>query len=147
MTNLLTDPTFKIYAICTIVLLVQLQFLSGYTGAMRGKHKSFSNPEDGKQPAETKPPDAEHPAVARVIRTHRNGIENVPSFWIIGLIALIARANPMGIQVCCIVFTVARILHMICQLKGLQPWRSMMYGFGVLSTVGLIVLTGMALAA
>jgi microsomal prostaglandin-E synthase 1 len=147
MTNLLTDPTFKIYAICAIVLIVQMMFLSGYTGAVRGKHKSFANPEDGKLSPDTKPPDAEHPAVARVIRTHRNGIENLPLFFTIGLIAVLAGVNPMGAQVCFIAFAVARVLHMICQLKGAQPWRSMMYGIGMLSMLGLLVMTGMKLAA
>src|SRR5262249_48917001 len=125
MNNLAADPTFKIYVICTIVLFLELMFLSAYTGAMRGKHKSFSNPEDARQDPGSKPPEADHPAVARVLRTHRNALENLPMFFTMGLVCVLAGANPMHAKICFIGFTVARLLHVVFQLRGAQPWRSM----------------------
>ena len=145
MTIPLTDPSFKLYAVCSIVLCLILMFLSGYTGAVRGRTKSFGNPEDAKLGPQDKLPD-EHPDLLRVLRTHRNAMENIPMFFALGLIYVLAGASATGAKVCFIGFTVGRLFHVVFQLKAVQPWRSLAYGIGLLSLVGMMVLTGIALA-
>ncbi|MCC6557788.1 MAG: MAPEG family protein [Polyangiaceae bacterium] len=146
MTGLAADPLFKIYAICCIVLCLVIQFLSGYTGAVRTRHKSFANPEDGKEdPA--KPPAQDHPEVARVIRAHRNALENIPMFFALGLVHVLLGASLLGGQIAFIAFTAARVLHAFFHLKAIQPFRSISYGIGVLSLAAMMVMIGMKLAA
>jgi prostaglandin-E synthase 1 len=146
LVTLLTDPTFKLYAVCCIVLCVVIMFLSGYTGATRGRTKSPGNPEDGKLGAHDKIPE-EHPDVLRVIRCHRNALENIPMFFVLGLIYSLAGASPTGAKVCFIGFTAARVLHVVFHLKAVQPWRSVVYGLGILALAGMMVLIGVTLAS
>jgi prostaglandin-E synthase 1 len=146
MTTLINDPTFRLYAICCIVLCLILLFLSGYTGAVRGRNKSPGNPEDAKLGAQERVPD-EHPDVIRVGRCHRNAMENIPMFFALGLVYTLAGASATGAMVCFIGFTAARLLHVVFHLKAAQPWRSVAYGLGVLALLGMMVLIGMAVAA
>jgi len=83
----------------------------------------------------------EHPDVARVQRAHRNLQESLPMFFAIGLIAVLIGASPVGVAVCCGVFTAARVLHAIAYIRGVQPWRTIGFGVGTLALVGLMALS------
>jgi prostaglandin-E synthase 1 len=137
--NLMQLEPFKFYALCSAVLALNLLVLSGMTGAARARTKSFSNPEDAKGDAKPEAGAADHPDVARVIRTHRNAVENIPMFFAIGLIYALSGASATGAKAYFITFTAARVLHSVMQLKGLQPWRSIFYGIASLCIVGMIV--------
>lgn len=141
MPTLLSDPSFKLYAACCAVLSFQMLVLAGMTAGTRSKHKGYMNPEDSKVSFKDAKlvEGAEHPDVARVQRAHRNLLESLPLFFALGLIFVLAGGSPLGAQICFGAFTGARILHSIVYLKGLQPWRTMMYAVGALSLVGLIV--------
>ncbi len=146
MPSLRADPTFQLYAACCIVLALLVMFLAGYTGAVRGRNKSFANPEDAKLagPGVEATP-GEHPAVVRVNRAHANALENIPLFFALGLVYVLAGASPLGAKVTFIGFTAARLLHAIFHLKGLQPWRSIVFGIGSLSLAAMMVLIGVAI--
>jgi prostaglandin-E synthase 1 len=135
--NLMQLEPFKYYALCSAILALNLLVLAGMTGAARGRTKSFSNPEDAK--GDAKPDAADHPDVARVVRTHRNAVENIPMFFAIGLIYVLIGASATGAKAYFITFTAARVLHSVMQLKGLQPWRTIFYAIGSLCIVGMIV--------
>jgi prostaglandin-E synthase 1 len=149
MPTLLADPQFKLYAICSVILSLEMLVLGGYTAATRAKHKNYLNPED----VAVSYKDAklvegvEHPDVARVQRAHRNLIESLPMFFALGLIYLLASASPLGAKICFGAFTGARVLHAIVYIKEMQPWRTVMYAIGALSLVGMMVLILMAVLA
>jgi prostaglandin-E synthase 1 len=142
----MNDPQFRLYVICSLILSFLLIFLSGFTGATRGRTKSPPNPEDAKLARTERVPE-DHPDVIRVTRAHRNALENIPIFFTLGLIYVLVGAAPMGAQVCFIAFTAGRTLHAVFHLKGIQPWRSISYGIGQFSLVAMIVLIGMKVAA
>jgi microsomal prostaglandin-E synthase 1 len=145
--SLAHDPLFKVYALCCIVLCLLLSFLSGYTGRVRMKHKSFGNPEDAANSGieGAKVPERDHPEVVRVLRAHGNAIENVPMFFTLGIIYVLAGASPTGGWVCFVGFTAARVLHAIFHLKAVQPFRSIVYGVGGLFLLGMMALIGITL--
>jgi prostaglandin-E synthase 1 len=147
MSNLLTDSQFKIYVICSIVLSLEMLLLGAMTAARRAKVGTFSNPEDSKVSLEGAKYNegVEHPEVARIMRAHRNLLESVPLFFALGLIAVLTGASPMVVKIALIAFTVARVLHAIVYLNGLQPWRTMFFFIGVLSLVALMIMSVMAL--
>jgi len=147
--SLAQDPLFKLYAGCCIALCVLLSFLSGYTGAMRNRHKAFGNPEDARASGdpEGKVPERVHPEVSRVLRAHANALENVPMFFTLGLIYVLAGASPTGGWVCFTGFTAARLLHALFHLKAVQPFRSITYGLGGLFLLGMMVMIGIRLAS
>ena len=66
-------PAFTAYAVCSVVLSLEMLFLGGYTAATRARHKGYMNPEDDKVSFKDARlvEGAEHPDVARVQRAHR----------------------------------------------------------------------------
>jgi prostaglandin-E synthase 1 len=139
---LLSDPQFKLYAICSAVLSFQMLALGFMTAARRANHKKYLNPEDVVVAFKdaTLVEGAEHPEVARIIRAHRNLNESLPLFFALGLIYVLAGAPALGAQICFITFTGARVLHSIVYVKGLQPWRTMFFAIGALTLVAMMVL-------
>jgi len=136
-------PSFTVYAVCSVILSLEMLTLGAMTAATRAKHKGFLNPEDGAVAfKEAQLVDGgEHPAVARVIRAHRNLLESLPLFFALGLIAVLIGASPLGIAICCGVFTAARLMHAVVYLRGIQPWRTVSFGIGTLALLGLMVLS------
>jgi prostaglandin-E synthase 1 len=135
----LSFPGFRLYALCAVVLVLKLAAVGIYTAVTRSRLKVALNPEDaarfGAQLTTT-----EHPEVERVLRAHRNDLENIPTFLILGLIAVLAGAPVLGLQICFIAYTAARVGHSIAYIKSMQPWRSMSFGLGQLSTLTLMVM-------
>jgi microsomal prostaglandin-E synthase 1 len=147
MLTLASDPRFRTYALCCVVLSLQMLILAGVTAARRSKHQGYANPEDervafkGAKLVEG----AEHPDVARVQRAHRNLLESLPMFFALGLVYVLAGASPLGAQICFFGFTGARILHSLVYINAMQPWRTATYAIGSFALVGMSVLTLLAL--
>lgn len=149
MSTLLSDPQFRIFAICSVMLSAQMLILGGYTAARRAGNKNYLNPEDNKVSfKEAKLVEgAEHPEVARIQRAHRNLLESLPMFFGLGLVCLLAGASPLGIKICFITFTAARVLHSLVYIKELQPFRTMSYAIGSFALIGMMVMIMMAVLA
>ncbi len=143
MNDLMQNPAFKAYALSTIVLALNALLLANITAIQRGKNKAFSNPEDNK--AFTDGSD-QNPKVARVLRAHRNAIENFVPFFAVGLVYVLTGATARGAMIYFTVFTVARVLHSIVYLLEKQPWRTIFFVIGLLATLGMMVQIGIALA-
>jgi len=136
------DPQFKLYAICACVLSAQSLALGGMTAARRARHKGYMNPEDRRVSfADARLVEGgDHPEVQRVARAHRNLLESLPLFLALGLIYVLSGAPPLGAQICFIAFTIARVLHAIVYLRGLQPWRTIVFGIGTLALFAMMTL-------
>lgn len=141
MSTLIASPQFKLYAICTVILSLQMLVLGAMTAAKRANRKGYLNPEDKsvamKDAALVE--GGEHPDVARVIRAHRNLLESLPIFFILGLLCVLVGVAPLGAQICFGAFTGARVLHSIVYLKAMQPWRTMFFAIGALSLIAMMV--------
>jgi len=136
MNDFVHRPAFAIYALACVILALNLFVLGGMTGAGRGKSKVFVNPEDTK---DGKGAPAEHERVARLLRAHRNALENFVPFAIIGLLYVLVGASARGAYILFGVYTVARVLHSIMYLGGKQPWRTIMFAVGALATLGMMI--------
>ena len=143
---LLNQPGFRLLALCAIVLVIKMHAVGVYTGAVRGRVKAPLNPEDAAQYG-GQLTEVDHPEVARVLRAHRNDLENIPAFLILALIAVLVGASPAGMRIALIAFTVARIGHSIAYLRGMQPWRSVAFGVGHLSLLAVIVMLALRLVS
>jgi uncharacterized MAPEG superfamily protein len=137
------DPQFKLYAICCVILSLQMLILAAMTAARRSKVKKFLNPEDSKVSFQgaSVVEGAEHPEVARIQRAHRNLNESLPLFFALGLVAVLSGGSPMGVKICLAAFTGARVLHSIVYLNSLQPWRTISYALGSFALIGLMVMS------
>jgi prostaglandin-E synthase 1 len=138
--TLLANPAFRTYALCTCVLALKMLFSAFYTGAQRQRSQGYVNAEDARVfgGTGTAVRGDEAPAVAHALRIQRNDLENIPAFFAVGLVYVLAGATPLGAAAYFWTFTAARILHTVAYLRHLQPWRAACYGVGVLCLLGMI---------
>lgn len=147
MTSMLLGETFKIFAGCSFVLCLLMFALGFVTAALRNSRKSYANVED----KSVFPKDAQynqgadHPDVLRAMRAHRNLIESLLPFSILGVIYVLSGASVLGAEICMIGFTVVRVGHAIVYLKELQPWRTAFFGLGLVAMMGMMVISAIKL--
>ncbi len=138
MNELLNNAAFQTYATCSAILAIKMLLTGTYTSVQRMRTKSFVNPEDAKA-FQGNFGEQEHPVVAHALRIQRNDLENIPLFFVIGLIYVLDGASASAAAAYCWTFTIARLLHWIVYLNHLQPWRAICYFVGYLSILGMAV--------
>ena len=148
MNPLLQNPVMQVYLASAVLLGLNLLVLANNTALSRSKAAEVVNPEDRKLNANAAVVlDQGNDRTARYLRAHRNALENIPLFLITGYllattsIPMIAAAALFG------VFTVARVSHSICYVKGVQPWRTASFGIGFLAQLGVLLYLGYAVIA
>lgn len=130
------NSALSVYATCVVVLFIKLFAVSCYQGYFRIRHAVFTNPEDAavfKRAARA----AELPEVARGAKVWLNDLENIPVFFELGGLAIVLEAPTAATVWLSGVFTAARVMHTVAYLAGVQPWRTVSYGVGVVCLLGL----------
>jgi microsomal prostaglandin-E synthase 1 len=138
-------PGFRTFAACVLFLVLKMFVVAFLTPVARARAKARVNAEDAS--ADERVVEVEPEEVARIQRIQRNDLENIPVFFMVGLLALIARATPRVIIACTLSFTVVRVLHTLCYLRRWSALRTTAWMLGVLSTLVLAGFTAGALAA
>jgi len=128
----------RLYALTTIVLALKMAAISVVQGRARTAANSFVNPEDAAMFGGTIVPQ-EVAGVQRAAKAWMNDLENIPIFLILALTYAIAGLSSTAFIVYCVVFTVARILHTIFYLSAVQPWRTIAYTVGALTSLALMI--------
>jgi len=131
-------PLLRMYAITAIVLTFKMFANSLAQGRGRVTTHIFTNPEDaklfgGKLEAQ------EAPVVQRASAVWRNDLENIPLFLILAWIYVAAGLSATAFAIYCIVFMVARIIHTICYINSIQPWRTAAFMAGAIAMFALII--------
>ena len=138
MPHMMNDAAFRAYAIACSILVIKMFAAGILTSSTRTRVKQFLNPEDagllGGAGALQ-----EHPDVQRMLRLHRNDLENILPFFTVGLIFVLMGASAFGAQMYFYTFTGARIVHTIVYVAKLQPWRSVAYVVGSACMIGMLV--------
>ncbi|HDS1695303.1 MULTISPECIES: MAPEG family protein [Pseudomonas] len=125
----------QVYALCVVVLSLKMFLVSCYQGYHRLRFVAFTNPEDAavfRRVAQA----VERPQVIRAAKVWANDLENIPMFFALGGLAVALEAATLPVLWLSTVFTVARVLHTLAYLRGLQPWRTLFYGIGVICLLG-----------
>ncbi|PTV62983.1 MAPEG family protein [Pseudomonas putida] len=129
------SSALQVYALCVVVLFLKMFLVSCYQGYHRLRFVAFTNPEDAavfRRIAQA----AERPQVIRAAKVWANDLENIPLFFALGGLAVALEAATLPVLWLSVVFTVARVLHTLAYLRGLQPWRTLFYGIGVICLLG-----------
>jgi microsomal prostaglandin-E synthase 1 len=142
--NLASNPAFTVYAVTILVLSINMLFLWGYSGGVRGKTKTTPNTEDARDPSRVV--EIDPPEVARVLRAHKNAMANIVPFSILGLVFVLAGGSATVAAVVFGVFTFARVAHSFAYLGGKQPWRTVFFVLGATATLALMGFIVRALA-
>ncbi|AUZ59855.1 hypothetical protein PRJ_3252 [Pseudomonas sp. XWY-1] len=133
------SSALQVYALCVVVLFLKMFLVSCYQGYHRLRFVAFTNPEDAavfRRIALA----AERPQVIRAAKVWANDLENIPMFFALGGLAVALEAATLPVLWLSVVFTVARVLHTLAYLRGLQPWRTLFYGIGVICLMGFCLL-------
>ena len=124
------------YSLCVVALFLKMFGLSVYQGFHRIGTRTFVNPDDAA--VFNKLPAAEElPQVQRVAKAWLNDLENIPIFIGLGTAYVLTGASPGAATWLFSTFTIARILHTLMYLLGLQPWRTITYAVGILCLLGM----------
>ncbi len=134
---LTSNPSFLVYSASMVVLCVNVLALWAYSGAVRARTKTSHTREDLGVTAGGLV-DVDPPAVARVLRAHRNAADNILPFAVLGLLYVLWGASPLLTSIFCGVFVVARLGHTFSYLNEKQPWRSVSFAVGVLTTFVMV---------
>ena len=136
MDTLLENPAFKLYALCSAIIALQLVALALWTGTVRVLRKQWVNPEDARL-NKGENTEVDHPDVQRTKRAHQNLLENAVPFFVVGLLYVLSGAHRSGAQAYFFTFTGARLAHTVFYLWGKQPFRTICFGIGVLAIIGM----------
>jgi microsomal prostaglandin-E synthase 1 len=140
MQELASQPAFNIYALCAVVLCLNLLGLWAYSGVVRGKSKRTPNTEDASTVSKGSDlSDEKTPEEARVLRAHMNALANIVPFLALGLVYVITGAPALMAWIFFGGFTVMRVGHSFAYLGGKQPWRTICFALGVLLTFGVMI--------
>ena len=131
------NPAFLPYVLTCVVLSLNLLGLWVASGAIRARRGVAINPEDG---ARYGAPVSEFdpPAVARLLRAHRNAEATIYPFLLLGLVYVLAGGAASVAVPAFAVFIVARIAHSIAYLKAMQPWRTIAFAASLLAIIALM---------
>ena len=128
------NPLLQTYIFYGAILMLKMMSLSLVTGFYRMSKNAFANPEDAaRRPKGKVYEDAD---VERVRRAHRNDMENIYVFMIVGLLYILTDPCVFKATMCFRVFTVARILHSVVYIGAVrQPARGLCYLVGQIVNV------------
>ena len=129
----------SVYAICVVALFLKMFAVSCYQGIFRMRFRAFTNIEDAvvfNRVVREK----ELAQVTRAARAWANDLESIPAFFALGGLAVAMSAHASTTASLSVVFTVARVLHTLAYLNGVQPWRTVFYGVGILCLLGFCVM-------
>lgn len=130
------NELLRIYALCVLVLCLKMLAISCYQGFFRIRGRVFTNPEDAAFFNRTPQPE-ELPQVVRASKAWVNDLENIPPFFVVGGLCVASGTAVVATGVLFGVFTLARVVHTVMYLMECQPWRTLAYGVGVASLIGL----------
>ncbi|CAH1273121.1 MGST1 [Branchiostoma lanceolatum] len=134
----LDNPVFASYAAYAGLASMKMMGMSLVTAYHRLTKNVFMNAEDTsfgtKAVVRTDNPDIE-----RVRRLHRNDLENIPPFLVVGFLYVLTKPSPDVAVWHYRAFLSCRLLHTACYLGGLQPWRAIFFFAGFATTVSMAV--------
>ena len=133
MNDLANLPAFPAYATALLLLGFNLLGLANATALTRGQASEVINPEDqALNKKATVVFEAGNDKTARYRRAHRNALENVPLFLISGFVLTALGASATIGAALFYPFAALRILHSVCYVKALQPFRSISFVLALL---------------
>ena len=140
MDALLHNPALRLFGITYLILVVKMVAVGWATSFYRIRDKAFATPEDYALRG-LPPKTVVHEDIERVRRAHRNDLENILPYFGVGLLYALTNPSPTAAKIYFIGYTAARILHSVCYLLSLQPWRSIAFGVAQILMVVMLLST------
>ena len=143
MNALASIPAFSAYAVSVIALGLNLVGLANATALTRARANEVINPEDKKLNSKASVVfDEGNDRTARYRRAHRNALENTPLFMITALVLTLMGASATVGAALFYPFVGLRILHSVCYVKQIQPFRTISFALSALVQVAVLGFIG-----
>jgi len=149
MDALLGIPAVRLFAIVALLLVLKMVAVQLYTSFLRLRSNVYATPEDYILRGLTPPTVTRNEQIERVRRAHQNDLENILPFLAVGFLYALTRPTPLAAQIYFIGFLVARVLHSVFYIRGMQPHRTIAFSVGsvlmvvmLLSTLGTLARAG-----
>jgi len=141
----LDDPVVRLYVVVYLLLVLKMAAVGTYTSILRLGRKVYATPEDyalqGLARRTTVDEDVE-----RVRRAHRNDLENILPFFVVGFCYLLTRPSWNAAAIYLIGYLIARVAHSVFYIRSLQPHRTIAFTLGAVLTVCMMVQTFIVVA-
>lgn len=134
-------PALPAFAIALIALFAKTTATSALQVVSRLRAGTFLLPEDAAL-MRTRPVAAEAAFVQRCANVWRNDTENLPLFLALALTYVLLGASAEWAQILFGAYVAIRYAHTVIYLRGLQPWRALLYltGMAVCWVIGVRIL-------
>jgi uncharacterized MAPEG superfamily protein len=126
------------FVVCVAVLCLEMLALAFVTPLLRTKRNVWLNDEDAQRFAGAIA-DVEHGDVARIVRVHRNQIENFVPFFALGASWIAMGAWPKVGAVLFVTFALARSAHVVFYLARRGRLRTASHTASFLVLLALVV--------
>jgi microsomal prostaglandin-E synthase 1 len=129
---------FLAYSVTSMLLCLNLLLLWVASGAARAKGGLAVNPEDGAR-YHARVSEQDPPAVARILRAHRNAEAVIYPFLLLGLVYVLAGGTFTFAVAVFGIFVASRLAHSVFYLAAKQPGRTVSFAISLLATMALLV--------
>jgi len=141
----LDDPVVRLYVVIYLLLVLKMAVVGTYTSILRLGRKVYATPEDyalqGLARKTTVDEDVE-----RVRRAHRNDLENILPFFVVGFCYLLTGPSWNAAAIYLIGYLIARIAHSVFYIRSMQPYRTIAFTLGAVLTISMMVHTFVVVA-
>jgi len=135
----LNNPVVRDFGFYCAVLVLKMLAMSPLTARHRLSKGIFISGEDGVFNKNGNKVVVDED-IERVRRAHRNDLENIPLFFIIGALYVLTDPFAWTAKLVFLAFTVARVGHTVTYLNSLQPHRFICFMVGA-ATTGFMALS------
>lgn len=123
-------PALPAFAIALFALFLKTTLTSVIQVLSRLRAGAFLLPEDAAL-MQRKPVAAEASFVQRCANVWRNDVENLPLFLMLALSYTLLGASLESARLLFGIYVALRYMHTLVYLRGLQPWRALLYLAGM----------------
>lgn len=123
-------PALSIFVLSLLALFVKTSVTSVIQIISRFRSRRFLLPEDAAL-ARATPVTSESAFVQRCANVWRNDVENLPFFLMLALSYVLVGGEPDTASTLFSSYVLIRYAHTIVYLRGLQPWRAILYLSGM----------------
>lgn len=138
------SPIFAVFTTILVVETLKTLLLGTATAFNRGKLQKFMNQEDADWLGGIAI-EVDDPIPGRLMRAHRNNLENLLPFFIGGLLYVIASANSVAGTVYMVAFLVGRTTHTYAYLSKRAMLRRNAYTLAWLAIIAMTLHAGLVI--
>jgi microsomal prostaglandin-E synthase 1 len=140
MNALASLPAFQPYVVSVLALGLNLIGLANATALTRARAVEVINPED--VALNKKAAVVYEDKTARYKRAHRNALENTPVFMTTALVLTMMGTSAAVASGLFYSYAALRIVHSVCYVRGIQPFRTMSFVVALIIQVVVLGLIG-----